>query len=267
MKLRDIPSEASTLTSALPRLLPGGDAGALLLHGFTGTPRNLAGLAEHLRSEGLTVSVPRLPGHGTDGLDFLQTSWRDWLREAVDAWLDLRARCGIVHLVGHSMGAVLAVLLASRFPAARLVLLAPAFQFTNRLLPWSFFFGPFVQRVRWQVTTQQEISDNDNAALSREYWQWRYPRQGTSYLRLRRMAVRALGRVTSDTLIIVGAADRNVPPTVVPFIEKRMTSATTRHLVYGNASHLLFTGPDAGEIRAQVSGWLTAPAATITFRP
>jgi esterase/lipase len=81
------------------------------------------------------------------------------------------------------------------------------------------------------------------------------------------MAVRALGRVTSDTLIIVGAADRNVPPTVVPFIEKRMTSATTRHLVYGNASHLLFTGPDAGEIRAQVSGWLTAPAATITFRP
>jgi len=267
MRLRDIPSETSTLPSALPRLLPGGDAGVLLLHGFTGTPRDLAGLAEHLHAAGFTVGIPRLPGHGTNGRDFLQTDWRDWLRAAVDAWLDLRARCDTVHLVGHSMGGVLAVLLASRFPAARLVLLAPAFQFTNRLLPWSLLIGPFVRRVRWQATAQQVMSDMDYAALSREYWQWRYPRQGTSYLRLRRLAVRSLSRVTSETLIIVGKADRNVPSTVVPFLEKRMTSAATRHLVYGNASHLLFTGPDAEEIRSKVSGWLTAPAATVTFRP
>jgi carboxylesterase len=100
------------------------------------------------------------------------------------------------------------------------------------------------------------ITDTDLAALSREYWQWRYPRQGVSYLRLRRIAVRALSRVTSDTLIIVGKADHNVPSTVVPFLEKRLTSAATHHVVYENASHLLFTGPDAPDVREQVSGWL-----------
>ncbi len=256
MRLQSIPSAASTLPSALPRFIPGGDTGALLLHGFTGTPRDLGGLSEHLHADGFTVSVPRLPGHGTNGLDFLQTDWRDWLRAAVDAWLDLRARCGVVHLVGHSMGAVLAALLASVFPTTRLVLLAPAFQFTNRLVTWSWLIGPFVKRMQWQVTAQQEVSDRDYAALSREYWQWRYPRQGGSYLRLRRMGVRALGRVTSDTLIIAGLADRNVPSTVVPFIEKRMTAAATRHVLYTNASHLLFTGPDAEAIRSDVSLWL-----------
>jgi carboxylesterase len=256
MNLRGIPPEASTLTSALPRLLPGGETGALLLHGFTGTPRDLAGLAEHLRAAGLTVSLPRLPGHGTSGTDFLQTGWRDWLRSAVDAWLDLRARCGIVHIVGHSMGGVLAVLLASHFPTRRLVLLSPAFKFTNRLLRLSPLIGPFVRRVRWQMTAQQEISDRDYAALSREYWQWRYPRQGASYLRLRRMAVRALGSVKAETLIIVGEADRNVPSSVVAFLEKRLTSAPTRHLAYGNTPHLLFTGPEAEDIRSQVSAWL-----------
>ncbi|MGA2641252.1 MAG: alpha/beta fold hydrolase [Spirochaetia bacterium] len=267
MRLREIPPDASTLRSALPRFLPGGDAGVLLLHGFTGTPRDIARMADHLQSTGFAVSVPRLPGHGTNGTDFLQTDCHDWLRAAADAWLDLRARCEIIHIVGHSMGAVLAVLLASHFPAARLVLLAPAFKFTNRLLPWSFLIGLFVRRIRWQVTAQEEISDSDYSALSREYWQWRYPRQGASYLRLRRMAVRALRRVTSDTLIIVGEADRNVPTTVVPFLEKRMTSATTRHAVYEHATHLLFTGPYAQNIRKQVSDWLTAPAATVTFRP
>ena len=256
MRIRDIPPDASTLVSALPRFLPGGDAGVLLLHGFTGTPRDLAGLADHLRSAAFTVSAPRLPGHGTSGMDFLQAGWRDWLRAAVDAWLDLRARCAVVHIVGHSMGGVLAVLLASHFPVVRLVLLAPAFQFTNRLLPWSFLISLFRRRIRWQVTATQEISDSDLAALSREYWQWRYPRQGVSYLRLRRMAVRALPKVTSDTLIIAGKADRNVPSSVVPFLEKRLTSAATRHLVYESASHLLFTGPDSQTIRKQVSSWL-----------
>ena len=256
MKIGDIPPEASTLLSALPRFLPGGDAGVLLLHGFTGTPRDFAGMADHLQAKGFAVSVPRLPGHGTNGMDFLQAGWRDWMRAAVDAWMDLRAKCATVSIVGHSMGGVLAVLLAAHFPAARLVLLAPAFQFTNRLLPWSGFVGIFVPRIRWQATSRQGVTDNDYASLSREYWQWRCPRQGTSYLRLRRMAVRVLPRVTSDTLIIVGKADRNVPASVAPFLEKRLTSAATRSIVYDNASHLLFTGPEAADVRAQVSSWL-----------
>jgi carboxylesterase len=268
MRVRDIPRDAATLVSALPRLVPGGNDGVLLLHGFTGSPRDLTRLVDHLQANAFAVSLPRLPGHGTNGMDFLQADWRDWLRAAVDAWLDLRARCAVVHIVGHSMGGLLAVLLASHFPAGRLALLAPAFQFTNRLLPWSFLIGLFTRRIRWKVTAAQEISDSDLAALSREYWQWRYPRQGVSYLRLRRMAVRALPRVTSDTLIIAGAADRNVPPSVVPYVEKRMTSAVTRHLVYGSASHLLFTGPDAHAIRTQVCGWLLkGPAGEAPTRP
>jgi carboxylesterase len=268
MRIRDIPRDASTLLSALPRLVPEGDAGVLLLHGFTGTPRDLAGLADNLRANALAVSLPRLPGHGTNGMDFVEAGWRDWLRAAVDAWLDLRARCAVVHIVGHSMGALLAVLLASHFPAGRLALLAPAFQFTNRLLPWSFLISLFARRIRWRVTATQEISDGDLAVLSHEYWQWRYPRQGVSYLRLRRMAVRALPRVTSDTLIIAGMADRNVPSSVVPFVQQRMTSATTRCLVYESASHLLFTGHEAHAIRTQVCSWLlTGATAGATVRP
>lgn len=175
MKLRRIPRDTAALDSTLPLLLPGGREGALLIHGFTGSPMEVAGLAQRLHAAGLTVSVPRLPGHGTRGDDFLQTGSRDWLRAAVDAWADMKGRCDTVHLIGHSMGGILAVLLASHFPVGRLVLVAPALRASNPLLAITPILGLLVRKVRWPVTTTRSVTDPDTAVLAREYWAWRFP--------------------------------------------------------------------------------------------
>jgi carboxylesterase len=259
MNLRRIPADVRSLATSLPRFLPGGREGALLLHGFTGTPRDLAALGGRLHEGGLSVSIPRLPGHGTSGRDFLQTGWRDWLRAAVDAFADLRARCDTAHLVGYSMGGILAVLLASRFPVGRLVLLAPALRARNPLLPLSPVLRLFFRRVRWSVTTTQAIDDPDYEAQAREYWRWRYAPQSASLLRLQRMAKRALVRVTSDTLTLLGDEDRAVPLSVIPFIEGRIGTARARHQVIEKATHLLLGGAQAERVIAQTCSWLTDP--------
>ena len=43
----------------------GGPVGAVLCHGLTGMPGSLHAWGEQLAAAGLTVRVPRLPGHGT----------------------------------------------------------------------------------------------------------------------------------------------------------------------------------------------------------
>jgi carboxylesterase len=256
MNLRGIPGITATLPQALPIRREGGDTGALLLHGFTGTPRDLAGLADLLHRNGMSVSVPRLPGHGTSGRDFLQSGWRDWLRSAVDAYLDLRARCTAVHVIGFSMGGILAVLLASQFPVQRLVLLAPALKAKNPLLPWSPMLAMFIRRMPWQATALQPAHDEHYTHLAREYWSWRYPGQAASLLRLKRMASRALKGVTADALTIVGAMDRSVPLSVIPFIESRVAAARTRHLVLETSPHLILSGPDKDRASAEILQWL-----------
>src|SRR3546814_4504262 len=51
----------------------GGPHGALVLHGFTGTPVSMRPLADGLADAGFAVEMPRLPGHGTHVDDMVRS--------------------------------------------------------------------------------------------------------------------------------------------------------------------------------------------------
>lgn len=96
----------------------GGPNGALVLHGFTGNPTSMRPLAEALAAAGFAVEMPRLPGHGTQVDDLIETGWDDWLSEA-DRCLDvLASRCpsGRLVVLGLSMGGALTAALAQGHP-------------------------------------------------------------------------------------------------------------------------------------------------------
>ena len=106
------PYAGGVLPGAEPIDLPGGPVGVLLSHGFTGTTQSMRPWAEHLAAAGLTVSAPRLPGHGTRWQDMNRTRFSDWLGELERAFDDLRARCDAVFVMGLSMGGTLTLRLA-----------------------------------------------------------------------------------------------------------------------------------------------------------
>lgn len=106
------------LSGAEPFDATGGPYGALVLHGFTGTPLSVRGVAESLAGAGLAVSAPLLPGHGTAMDDMLTTGWDDWYGAAEEAYLELAASVDKVVVVGLSMGGTLAVALGADHPEA-----------------------------------------------------------------------------------------------------------------------------------------------------
>jgi carboxylesterase len=93
-----------------------GADGALVVHGFTGSPQGLRGLAEAFAAAGFSVELPRLPGHGTSLDDMLTTGWDDWSGEAEAAYQRLAARSGRVVVAGLSMGGLIATWLAAEHP-------------------------------------------------------------------------------------------------------------------------------------------------------
>ncbi len=100
------------LPGAEPWSAVGGPHGVLVLHGFTGNPSSVRGLAEAFAVAGFAVELPRLPGHGTHVDDLIETRWSDWRAEGERAHTALVRRCDRVVVAGLSMGGALTCQLA-----------------------------------------------------------------------------------------------------------------------------------------------------------
>lgn len=91
-------------------------SGVLVVHGFTGSPGSVRGVAQACADAGFHVELPQLKGHGSEVADMLPTRWTDWLADAEAAYQSLRQRCSTIVVIGLSMGGTLTLWLAAHHP-------------------------------------------------------------------------------------------------------------------------------------------------------
>lgn len=104
------------IPTAEPFFFPGGPTGCLLVHGFTGTPKEMRPMGEYLAGQGYSVLCMRLAGHATQPRDILRTNWTDWLTSMEDGFHLLSGVARHIYVMGLSMGGVMTLLAAARYP-------------------------------------------------------------------------------------------------------------------------------------------------------
>jgi carboxylesterase len=199
---------ATVLPGAEPFEGDGGPVGVLLCHGFTGSPQTLRGWADYLAGQGLSVSLPRLPGHGTTWQDLAGTGWRDWFAEVDRAFGVLADRCEQVFVFGLSMGACLALRLAEvRGGAVRgLVLANPSLAPDTKL----FLLAPVLKRL---IRTLPGIASDIKKPGGHEVGYDRVPVRAAATLPgLWKATVGDLGSVTQPVLVYRSTVDHVVGP-------------------------------------------------------
>jgi carboxylesterase len=222
----------------------GGPVGALLCHGFTGTPQSLRPWAEQLAAEGLSVRLPRLPGHGTTLAEANLTSWPDWYAEVDRALAELLARCDQVFVMGLSMGGTLAIRLAEEHGDAisGLVLVNPSL-LTKR--PDRFL----LPALRLVVPSWKGIASDIKKPGSVELAYDRIPMKAAYALSKLWVTTRAdLAKVTQPILMFRSAEDHVVEPDSGALLLAKVASDDVREVVLHDSYHVATLDNDAPAI-------------------
>jgi carboxylesterase len=244
------------LPGAEPYQRDGGPLGALLLHGFTGSPASTRPLAEWLGERGLSVIAPRLPGHGTHWEDLAQTKWTDWEAEAVGALKDLASRCSDVAVVGVSMGGAMALHLAATHPDdVRCVAVVNAYIHDPRLA-----MAPVVRL----FTRTMKLRTNDiNKPGQDEVAYDRAPVATLASLgQLLKKAEAELPDVHQPLLVFSSPQDHLVKPANSQLIMRMAGSADKELVVLSNSYHVATLDHDAELIRERILAFAKSHASS-----
>lgn len=260
-----------------PVFVHGDAVGCLLVHGFTGGPWDLRLLADRLVTQGYSVSLPLLPGHGDFNAGLGNYHWTQWLHAVHDAATELRKTCSTIIFVGFSMGGALALLEMERQPADALVLLAPALGLTRnwkvqaimRLLPVAKYIRPWWYPLAQADLTNPQVQarikrfapdDLDLADPSVQTELRQRVRIATGALdqftRLTRRARRVGNNIQVPTLLLHGRHDRTIPPHYSAELYERLHSADKVLRYWERSDHQLVNGPEGRTVVAAISEWI-----------
>lgn len=191
-------------------------SGVMILHGFTANLESVSELFEPLGKLDIKVAAPLLRGHGAQSPDHLRgVTWQDWLEDAERTLKSVAGKDGSVVVLGHSMGALLALQLAARHPELvdSVILATPPIKLASVLAPGRplNFLAPFVCRLvdRWDMTTR--FADPENAVRP-EHYQWAPTKAIMSLFDLVNATSQLMGRILLPVLILHGRNESIVLP-------------------------------------------------------
>lgn len=129
-----------TINTAEPFFLPGDAAkpACLLIHGFTGTPKEMRWMGDYLNNLGYTCLGIRLAGHATRPKDMVRARWTDWTASMEDGYNLLRGITDRIFLVGLSMGSVLSLLMSTRLEVRGVIGMSTVYRLPVNLPAWEF---------------------------------------------------------------------------------------------------------------------------------
>ena len=251
--------------------------GALLVHGMTGTPTEMQMLAKGLNREGFTVYAVQLAGHCGTTQDLMQTRWQDWLASVESGLARLSGQVDRVVVVGLSMGALLALLVAAssgrqiagvcalsptlrldgwRLPAyTRLAFLLPLFRGLgigrNRIFMEAPPYGIKDQALRQRIVEKMQSGHSAQAGLPGNPW-W-------TVLELRRLSAHVrsrLSQIHAPTLVMHARDDDMSDVSNAHDIMRGLVNAETELVLLEDSYHMITIDRERRTVIARVNDFV-----------
>jgi carboxylesterase len=227
------------------------------MHGFGGTPLEVKLVADVASELGLGARAPLLPGHGRSVRELVGTRFEHWLAAADEHYRELAAR-GPVVLAGLSMGSLVAMRLALRYPETSigLIVLANAVWLMS---PWPLWGLRLVERLRLpDFSVPKPASDIDDEAERRQHLTYNAQpvHSAISVMQAGRRLLPELERLRCPALILHGRRDRVCPVANAWRLAVRLGSVDKRVVLLPRSHHVVTRDVERAIVRDEVHGFL-----------
>lgn len=239
-----MPIAPLVMPGAEPYLFPAGQTGCLIVHGFNSSTRENRDLGRYLADQGITTLGVRLPGHATTPDDLRRVRWTDWLAAVEDGLSMLRGSCTDVFIAGQSLGGVLTLTAAERYPFRGVIGISTPVSLVGgwqaRLARPGLIkaVSPVVRRIpKPPLSHDADHPDQPAARVDIDP----YPRYTTralaEVLTLVGVMQEGLPRINAPLLLIQGRNDAVVAPDAMQQICARVSSTQTETLWLERSGH------------------------------
>jgi carboxylesterase len=211
----------------------------LFFHGFTATTVEVKKIATFFNHLGFSVSGPLLPGHGTTPADLNKMNWTDWTNAAEKAYYELRREFETVYVFGESMGGLLTLWLADKYPEIKKIFLfAPAIKIDT--LWQSVIFWPFAEFIYKRRTDSSMLWQGYNVI----------PLRAASQLyKFQRIVKKLLRNVKADTMIFQGKLDQTINQQSAAIIINSIESKNKKLVWLEKSSHCILLDKQLPEVQ------------------
>lgn len=242
-----------------PFLLPAArrKIGVVLVHSYLSAPEEVKSLGRHLRSRGMWVYAPRLPGHGTSSKDLANRRHEEWLEAVENAFVLLGTVCDKVVLCGVSVGASLAFEVAGRAPdAAAVIAICPPLRlqdYSTNFMPAIDVWNRVVKRIRGTDSDPFFEFTADNPHIN-------YRRNPFSGIRevgsLLEMVEKRLPQLQLPALVVQTDQDPVVNIKGGRKAFELLRSKDKEYILFGFDRHVIINGDGAERVHHQISDFI-----------
>lgn len=215
----------------------------LLIHGFTGGIFEISPLAEHLERHGISARTFTLEGHTGRRTDLARCGRTDWTRQAAEELQQLAdTSSGGVHVIGFSMGALIACFLAQRYKdkvKSLTLLAAPVFPLNP---------GEIVRTLGRADMLKNYIAKFISTPV----------RANLEFNRIVRESFGRYPGITAPALIVQGTRDHLVKTRSAAYLERHLGSRRKEVLLIERSGHLLCYCDERDRLLSEVLRFITS---------
>jgi carboxylesterase len=203
----------------------------LLVHGFTGTPKEMRWMGEYLNEQGYTCLGVRLTGHATIPEDMIASRWTDWTASVEDGYSLLRGFTDNIFILGLSMGGILSLLMSTRLDVRGVVAMSTPYKLPD---------DPRLRHIEWisKIVAYMPKNSGDASWFDKDAWKGHisYPENPVRSIgelnKLLGEMRAALPKINVPVLLIHSRDDKYVAPENMEMIYNDLVGTSDKTKLY-----------------------------------